>query len=84
MTPAKFPQANTHFRPPAGWDESQIQPVAAYVGTMSGGNNDGAEVVITAWQPSPDELARLNEGGPVFLCFLGGLPPHIVTTDFPG
>jgi hypothetical protein len=33
-------------------------------------------VMVTAWEPTPDELARLNAGALVELCVLGtGHPP---------
>lgn len=44
---------------------------------------DGAQFVITAWQPSVEELAQLNEGAPVYFMCIGGLPLHTLTTTFP-
>ncbi len=41
-----------------------------------------AKIIVTAWAPDADELARLNAGAPIFLTFIGGLPPHMITTDF--
>lgn len=34
----------------------------------------GEPVMETAWQPTPDELARINAGGPVIIRQLG-VPP---------
>lgn len=31
----------------------------------------------TSWEPTPDELARLNAGAPVTICILGSNPPPI-------
>lgn len=80
MTPANFPQANTKFRAPNAMDESQVATIPAFVGKLDGGNLDGAEVVIVAWTPSKEELEDLNNGKPIFLTVLGGLPPHSLAT----
>lgn len=69
--------------PPEGVDESQVISVPCYVGQLQGGNMDGAQFVITAWQPSVEELAQLNEGAPVYFMCIGGLPLHTLTTTFP-
>jgi len=84
MLPAQFPQANTHFKPPPGYSEEQVATIPAFVGELVGSNMDGAEVVVVAWQPSPAELELLNEGFPVFIGFLAGVPPHFVCAQFPG
>ena len=82
MIPSHFPQANERFGPPPGLDPSQIRPISAYHGRVEGGNLDGVEIVITAWQPSPDEVADILAGQPIYLSFLGALPPHMASTDF--
>lgn len=82
MTPANFPEANTRFGPPEGLAESQVATIHAYDGRVRGGSLDGERVVVTAWHPSVDELLQLARGQPIFLSFIGGLPPHMVTTDF--
>lgn len=84
MLPAQFPQANTHFKPPPGFSEDQVSTIPAFVGEIKGGNMDGSEIVVVAWQPSPAELALLAQGNPVFIGFLGGVPPHFVCAQFPG
>jgi hypothetical protein len=39
-------------------------------------NGDGTPCMTTAWEPTPDELARLNAGAPILLTILGtGHPP---------
>lgn len=82
MTPVRFPQVNAFFGAPAGLDENQVVTVPAFAGSARGGSLDGMPIVVTAWQPSPAELAALNAGRPIFLTFIGGLPPHMATTDF--
>lgn len=71
------------FNPPPDMDESQCMPIPAFQGQVLDGNLDGATVVIVAWQPTPQELADLIAGNPVFLMCFGGLPPHSLITRFP-
>ncbi len=80
MIPATFPQANAKFRAPKGMDETQVATIPAFVGKWDGGKLDGANIVIVAWAPSKEELEDLNNGVPIYLCVLGGLPPHSLTT----
>lgn len=82
MIPAAFPEANAYFGPPSGMAESQCSPICAYHGMLTSGSLDGSQIIITAWKPEPHELKMLNEGHPIFLTMVGGLPPHMVTTDF--
>lgn len=83
MTPVAFPEANTDFNPPAGFEPSQVAPVRAFSGNVVGGSVDGMPVVVTAWMPSPEDIAALAAGRPLYVSIIGGfLPPHMVTTDF--
>lgn len=83
MTPTTFPQANTVIKPPDDIPESQITPIAAFLGIMAGGCFDGAQMVTVAWQPSPEERERINQGASIFITFLGGVLAHSVSTEFP-
>lgn len=41
-----------------------------------GGEVHRVQMMVTAWEPTPDELARLNAGAPVLLHVMGtGHPP---------
>lgn len=82
MTPIDFPEANRTFGPPKGYTEEQIRSIAAFQGVVLGGSLDGCEVVVVAWRPDDKDLERLNNGGVVYLQVLGGLPPHLLGTDF--
>jgi hypothetical protein len=82
MTAVDFPESNTKFGPPPDMDESQVRTIHAYVDSIKRGNLDGAQMVVVAWQPNPDELADLAAGKPVFITMLGGLAPHLLTTKF--
>lgn len=82
MTPAEFPQCNTTFGPPSDMAESQVRTIPAYVGRVKDGSCDGAQMVVTAWFPDALDIVRLQQGHPIYLTFLGGLPPHVPTTSF--
>jgi hypothetical protein len=83
MTPVDFPEANCHPGPPKGYAESQVATISAYAGQIERGSMEGAPIIVTAWRPSPEELAMLNEGHPIFVSFIsGGLPPHFLSVHF--
>lgn len=82
MNPTIFPEANKKFCAPADMDESQVLTIDAYSGQVSGGSLDGCAVVVTAWKPMPDEISAIVDGRPIFISFIGGLPPHYPSMDF--
>ncbi len=82
MIASNFPQANIIFGPPEGMHENQVAKIPAYCGKVGGGSCDGLTLVVTAWRPTVQELVDLNAGTPIFLTFVGGLPPHFVSTRF--
>lgn len=82
MTPITFHEANASFKAPTDLAESQVATIMAYCGPIPGGSMDGEKMVVVAWKPSPEEVAAISAGAPVFLTTLGGLPPHFLTTDF--
>lgn len=82
MTPIRFAEANKWFGPPPSLEESQCKVIHAYVGTVDRGSVEGLDMIITAWQPSEADLARLNAGGAVYLTCLNILPGHMLTTSF--
>ena len=84
MNPTNFPEANTRFGAPPDLSESQCLTIKAYVGVITGGSLDGCQVVVTAWLPTPAELEALNRGNPLFLSFIGSLPPHYPCVTFHG
>lgn len=72
MIPKRIPGANIILRPPKAHGPSgdHVAELAARV--------DG-EVIMSAWEPTPDELAALNAGGLVILQVLGPQPPVMLT-----
>lgn len=68
MTPISFPECNTIYKPPHGWDEDKH------------GTCDGLPVLRTddtctsRWMLTKDELGALNMGGCIELTVVGGQP----------
>lgn len=48
-------------------------------------NGPETPVMVTAWFPTPDELAALNAGAPVHVRILGQVPPpmFVMTGEVP-
>lgn len=81
MQPTTFPEANSTHHAPAG-DEHHCGSLPTFTGQIDGGSWDGTKIVIAAWKPDAEDLARLNAGQPVFVAMLGGLCPHFIATEF--
>ena len=39
---------------------------------------EGTPSMVTAWEPTPDELERLNAGAPVYLRIIGTMHPPVM------
>ena len=82
MTPVAFPEANSRYGAPDGLAESQVMTIAAFQHEVQGGSLDGHPQVVVAWMPSPEDLAVLNDGKPLYISMMGGLAPHYPSVDF--
>ncbi len=81
MIATDFEGTNAKLGPPEDLAESQCATIPAFVTKVLRGSMEGSTLVVVAWKPTPDELAQLNAGNPVFLSCLGGLIPHFLTTN---
>lgn len=82
MIPSEFPESNIKFKPPPDLEECQCATIPGYFGEVTGGSCDGLPLTIMAWRPTAEELEAINNGAPIFLSIIGGLPPHFLTVDF--
>lgn len=82
MIPTEFPESNIKFKPPPDLEESQCGVIPGFTGEVVGGSCDGCPLTVVAWRPTAEELEAINNGAPIFLSIIGGLPPHFLTTDF--
>lgn len=56
-------------------DNPEVRPLAVRDMVLE----DGSRCVVSAWEPTADELARLNAGHPVYLYIFGtNMPPAFV------
>jgi len=83
MTPTTFPESNVIFRNPEDMTPEQVLAIPAYTGQIVGGNCDGQKVVIVAWKPEANDIARILQGAPIYMMVFEGLPPHSLSTTFP-
>lgn len=78
MRPIVFPQSNGVLE---GW----TKPTVADLPVFRGSDADNLPVVISCWQPSPDELTELLKGNPIWLLSIGKTHPPVMlscTTPF--
>lgn len=69
MDPVDFPQSNAVFGAPPGSTDCADLPVTK-------AKLNGEDVIVSCWQPTEDEIARVLVGEPVYLCIVGrGMPP---------
>lgn len=72
--PINFAGATDHFGPPPGLDE-----MVGYLHVFRNGRT-----VVSAWRPSPEELAKLNAGEAIFVSIMSGasvFPMFVGTED---
>lgn len=73
MRAIQHTSSNDVLRPPQGATAEECHPLfitrARY--------EDGTPVVISFWQPTPEQLRLLNEGKPVWLCAIGMTHPPL-------
>lgn len=83
MKPVDFPESNTTFGPPEGYDTSQIQRIKGFQAEITEGNLDGDPVIMTCWELNEEELKQVMIEKKIFVTFLShGLPPHLLTVSF--
>lgn len=75
MIPRRIPGTTHVLGAPAGWDEQRD----GTCGTLPIRLVDG--MCLSAWEPTPDELAILNAGGSVILQVVGGQPPVMLWAE---
>jgi hypothetical protein len=73
MIPARIANATRYLGAPPGWKPDENGPCAhlAIQDTLNG----GLPAMISVWEPTPDELKRLNAGAKVSLIIMGLRPP---------
>lgn len=58
------------------------EDVRGFMGNVQGGIFDGTSQVVVAWQPTEEDIKKINTGQPIYLSVMGNLPPHYVCMSF--
>ena len=78
MIPKRIKGATHNLGKPMDWDETKHgNCVHLWVRVTPGA------VFESAWEPTPDELATLNNGGSIVLRVIGGQPPVALLVEGP-
>lgn len=76
MNPVDFPWSNRTYVKPEGWTDEQCQALQTYQGV----NEDGHSLIISCWKPTPEEIADIVAGKPIFLHVLTNVQPPVLLT----
>jgi len=75
MIPGRIPEATRVLGAPQGWDEAR-DGWCGGLAILDVADDAGSHRMVSAWEPTPEELAKLNAGAPVLLSVVGlGHPP---------
>lgn len=75
MTPFKHPSCNHAYTSPPDWDAAKFGECLTL--DVSASIEEGQVILDSFWQPSAEELAKLNEGRPVVLRVYGRQHPAV-------
>ena len=75
MIPARIENPTRNPGAPEGWDAEKNGDCVALAIRDEVWN--GMPVMLSAWTPTPAELARLNAGGNIVLCVVGQVHPPV-------
>jgi hypothetical protein len=79
MNPIQHKTSNDVLGAPPGMSRDQCKPlyVTRVFYDQRGLGDQSIPGVISYWQPTPEQLALLNQGAPVFLSCLGATHPPV-------
>lgn len=79
MRPIQHPTSNDVLAPPPGASREECQPlfITRIVYEHPFDSSRTAPGVVSYWQPSPEQLALLNAGAPVWLSAMGMTHPPV-------
>jgi len=77
MISKRIEGATNYLGAPPGWDPER-DGHCSHLAIRREGN-----VCYSAWEPTPEELAKLNAGGSVILGVVGGQPPVSLSVAAP-
>ncbi len=78
MLPINFPEAAVSLGRPSDMTDEECGPLPVARGIVQLSENSVGPAVISAWKPTPEELAMLNAGGPIYLHVIGRTQPPVM------
>ena len=76
MIPARVDGATRWLGAPADWKPEE-NGECSHLAIRDDRLDGGMPVMVSSWEPTPDELQRLNEGKPVYLQICGTVHPPV-------
>lgn len=76
MIAARIPNATRYLGAPLGWRPDEHGD-CAHLAIQDLKVNGGVAAMMSMWEPTPDELARLNAGAKVSLLIIGTVHPPV-------
>jgi hypothetical protein len=80
MIPKRIAGATHNLGRPPGWDEAR-DGNCGHLWVRVETENGRVARCVSAWEPTPEELAILNAGGSVLLSIVGWQPPVWVSAE---
>lgn len=77
MIPKRIHGATRYLGAPEGWEPDKDGDCSHLAILDVPSDNDGSPVMISAWEPTPAELAAMQEGKPVYLQVVGTAHPPV-------
>jgi hypothetical protein len=71
----RIPAATRDIGKPQGWDDDVHGPCASL--PVRDEEHNGVHYMVSAWAPTPEQLAILNEGGSIRLGIAGYVHPVV-------
>lgn len=79
MLPGRIPNATRYLGAPPDWSEDQ-HGICGSLAIKDQPGEGGVNHMISAWEPTPEELQRIAAGAPVLLWIVGSVHPPVMMT----
>jgi hypothetical protein len=77
MIPKRIAGATRYLGAPKDWNPDKDGD-CAHLAIQDAMLDGGTPVMVSAWEPTPGELAALNAGAPVYLQIVGSAHPPVM------
>jgi hypothetical protein len=77
VIPTRIAGATRYLGAPKDWQPEDDGP-CAHLAIQDAALDGGTPVMVSAWEPTPGELAAMNAGKPVYLQIVGTAHPPVM------